>query len=298
MSNPREAKYSSVAGIPLHYSRQSSKDYGREGINVNFYSTNDFKNRLEGCFQQLLDENPFGKPRLIVSAGIYVNKRGQHGRGRAIDVDSIYWPERTLISYFYPLDTVFYLAIESIFRQHFGIVLNYRYNDAHKDHWHMDDSSPVDFFTTSRSRVLYLQACLTHIHDHPVVVDGVWGPQTSGETEKVLAELGLASDLQRANTWRAFLRKTAEKGFDLVKQQAETSSRDLVGSALDTVFDKDIREPANTKLAYTLVQLKDHSDLKQPIPSSLDRLSLDPVEIDADSLIEARLLDPEYLDSE
>ena len=298
MSNPREARYSSVAGIPLHYSRHINNGYGREGINVNFYSTNDFKRRLEDCFQQLVEENPFGKPRLIVSAGIYVKKRGQHGRGRAIDVDSIYWSDRTLITYFYPLDTVLYLAVESIFRQHFGIVLNYRYDNPHKDHWHMDDGSPVDFFITSRSRVLYLQACLTHIYDHPVVVDGIWGPQTSGETQKVLTELGLGNDLEKANTWRAFLRKTAEKGFELVKQVPEPSSRELVGSALDTVFDKDIREAANTKLASTLVQLRDHSDITGSTIDSFGVNSPEPIEIDADSLIKARLSDPDYLDSE
>jgi|GEM_PF-1848233 len=298
MANPREATYSSVAGIPLHYSRHLN--YGSEGINVNFSSTNRLKALLEDCFQQLSDESPFGKPRLIVSAGLYVNKEGQHGKGRAIDVDSIYWPNRTLISYLYPFDTVLYLAVESIFRQYFGIVLNYRYNDPHKDHWHMDDSSPVDFFTHSRSRVLYLQACLTHIYDYPVVVDGIWGPQTGGETARVLGELGLGADLKNANTWKAFLRKTAQKGFELTEQAPETPSQDLVQSALDTLFDKDIRKDAHTGLAATLVQLKNHSDLNRTDDTveNVDILHAGPMDVNVDSLIQLRMSDPSYRDSE
>ena len=147
MSHEREATYSSVAGIPLHYSRD--QHYGERGRNINFASTQKLKDILDRCFKTLSEQSPFGKPHLVVTAGLFVNKPGFHGRGLAMDVDAIYWPERTLISVLYPFDQVHYLSVESVFRQYFGTVLNYLYDPAHEDHWHMDLGTRADFYTDS-----------------------------------------------------------------------------------------------------------------------------------------------------
>ena len=215
MANPTETSYRELAGIPLHYARPPIGAYGSRGQQRTFSSTIELRDALEACLEELTSACPMGRPEVVTTAGIFVNKPGQHGNGLAVDIDGIFWPERDFVTDFYPTDKVFYLAVESILRRHFGIVLNYLYNTDHHDHFHIDLSSPVDFFTTSRSRVLYLQASLTHIHDTPVVIDGIWGNQTDGATKQVLSDLSLSSDITHATTWKTYLSKTAALGFEL-----------------------------------------------------------------------------------
>ena len=258
MAQANEVTYSSVSGIPLHYSRDEF--YGKRGRNLQFASTNRLKEVLEKCFKTLSEESPFGKPEALVTGGLYVRKPGFHGRGLALDVDAIYWPNRTLISVLYPYDTVHYLAIESVFRQYFGTVLNYLYDRAHEDHWHMDLGTPPDFYTDSPSRVFYLQASLTHIHDRPVLIDGVWGRQTRGATQEVLEEMALGSNIENMSTWQAYLRRTAKIGFDLVAQAPIESPRDQLQSAVDALFEAGVRKEEYKSLAARLINMSHHPD--------------------------------------
>ena len=259
MSHEREATYSSVAGIPLHYSR--NRHYGERGDNLNFSSTQRLKDILDRCFETLIEESPFGKPDLIVTAGLYVNKPGFHGRGLAVDVDAIYWADRTLVSVLYPFDQVHYLAVESVFRQYFGTVLNYLYDPPHEDHWHMDLGTRADFYTDSPSRVLYLQASLTHIHDRPVLIDGVWGRQTSGAIREVLQELALSTDIENMSTWQAYLRRTASKGFEMVANAPVLPPKEQLKKAIDSLFEVDVRKEQYKELAQTLLNLSHHPNL-------------------------------------
>ena len=259
MAEANEVTYSSVSGIPLHYSRDDH--YGKRGRNLRFASTNRLKDVLEKCFTTLSDESPFGKPDVLVTGGLYVQKPGFHGRGLAIDVDAIYWPNRTLVSVFYPYDTVHYLAVESIFRQYFGTVLNYLYDRAHEDHWHMDLGTRPDFYTDSPSRVFYLQASLTHIHDEPVLIDGVWGRQTRAAIQEVLERLGLGTDIENMSTWQAYLRRSAKIGFDLITQAPVRPADEQLASAVDSLFEADVRKEEYKSLAATLVNMSHHPDL-------------------------------------
>lgn len=145
---------------------------------------------------ELWDVCPLGQAELITSAGTYVDKPGAHGYGRAFDLDGIFWANRTFITNNYPVDKAFYLAVESVFRKHFGTVLNYEYNLDHRDHLHVDDLTAVGFDPTSRSRVLYLQMILTHLFDRPVAIDGVIGNQTNGAARDFLVQSGLAAPAQ------------------------------------------------------------------------------------------------------
>ena len=213
--SPTESSFRELAGIPLHYARPPVAAYGSRGQQRTFRSTAELRNAFETCLEELIELCPLGRPEVLTTAGLFVSKPGQHGKGRAVDVDGIFWGNRDFVTDFYLTDKVFYLSIESIFRRHFGIVLNYLYNEAHHDHFHLDLSSPIDFFTTSRSRVLYLQASLTHVHDSPVIIDGIWGQQTETATKQVLEKLELSSTLTHKATWTAYLLKTAKRGFDL-----------------------------------------------------------------------------------
>lgn len=260
MSNEREVTFSSVAGIPLHYSRD--QHYGVRGRNINFASTQRLKDVLDRCFRTLSEESPFGQPDIVVTAGLYVNKPGFHGRGLAIDVDAIYWQDRTLVSVLYPFDQVHYLAVESVFRQYFGTVLNYLYDPAHEDHWHMDLGTRADFYTDSPSRVFYLQASLTYIHDHPVLIDGVWGRQTGGAIQEVLRDMSLSTDIENMSTWQAYLRRTAKKGFDMVAQEPVQSPQQQLKGAIDSLFEEDVRKEQHKELAQALLNLSHHPDLR------------------------------------
>ena len=264
MSHEREATYNTVAGIPLHYSRD--RHYGERGRQLNFSSTQKLKDVLDRCFEELSEESPFGKPQAVVTAGLYVNKPGFHGRGLAVDIDSIYWKERTLVSVLYPFDQVHYLAVESVFRQYFGTILNYLYDPAHEDHWHMDLGTRADFYTDSPSRVFYLQASLTHIHDRPVLIDGVWGQQTRGAIQDVLRELALGTDIENMSTWQAYLRRTATKGFEMVAQAPVQSPQEQLQSAIDSLFESDVRKTQYKKVAQALLNLSHHPDLATPEP--------------------------------
>ncbi|BCX47476.1 hypothetical protein HAHE_13840 [Haloferula helveola] len=111
------------------------------------------------------------------------------------------------------MDPTFYLSIECIFRRYFGLGLNYLYNSAHHDHYHLDLGRPVDFVTSSRSYTLFLQGVLTHIHGHEVVIDGQWGPQTEQATEQTLKDLGSTGKITTPATWKRFLLESAKIGF-------------------------------------------------------------------------------------
>lgn len=209
----QEITFDIISGIPIHYARPPVATYGSRGKRSPFRCSRVLHDTFIACLQELSDVCPLGPPEVVVSAGAYVNKPGQHGKGQAVDIDAIFWAERDFITDFYLIDKVFYLAVESVLRRHFGIVLNYLYNSAHHDHFHLDLSTPVQFFENSKSRVLYLQASLNHIHGRGVLEDGIWGLQTAEATTEVLRGLGLQGQITSKNTWLAYLSRTADKGF-------------------------------------------------------------------------------------
>jgi hypothetical protein len=114
-------------------------------------------------------------------------------------------------------DRTFYHAVDAVIRRHFGTVLDYHYNADHHDHFHLDDGTSVDFQTSSLSRVKFLQGALTYIHGLPLGIDGAYGPQTKQAVATVLNTLGMAGELEDPSIWKAFLLKTAEKGFGVVE---------------------------------------------------------------------------------
>ena len=182
-----------------------------------------FEEKLQAAFAALWDACPLGTAEVIASGGAYVEKPGAHGRGRAFDLDAIFWPERTFVALSYPQNRRFYLAVEAVLRKHFGTVLNYRYNSAHRDHLHLDDLAPVGFVPGHRSRVLFLQMALTHLFGRTVAIDGLIGPETRGAARRLLVEQGLAEegtldtpqalDNRLDAVWTDLLEIAARRGF-------------------------------------------------------------------------------------
>lgn len=252
MPDPRETSYDALAGVALHYARPPVAPYGSRGRQQTFSSTRKLRDTFEAALEELADVCPLGRPEVLTSAGTFVNKEGQHGKGQAVDVDAIFWADRAFVTDFYLTDTRFYLAVESVFRRHFGLVLNYLYNTAHHDHFHMDLGVPVGFSTGSRSRVLYLQASLTHVHDHPVLIDGIWGGQTSGASDAVLSDLGLSGKITTKSTWLAYLDRTARLGFGQAPPQEELDPPALLAQLFEVIDGLDLLTDHDHKIQGAL----------------------------------------------
>ena len=217
-------------GVPVHYDRKPPQfGLGTQGTPSTWYCTKSFQKKLDKCFSELWEKCPLGKADVICTAGAWVNKPGRHGQGRAFDLDAIFWGDRMVLANNYPNDRIAYLGIESILRKHFGTVLNYEYNTAHRDHWHIDDGSAVAFLTGSTSRVKYLQMVLTHLFtiEQPLTIDGLYGKKTRNAARVVLKELRLANseqiesdsklDKRLKQVWVRFLDKAAERGLTILE---------------------------------------------------------------------------------
>lgn len=200
-----------LAGVALHYARAPVARYGTIGKPRQSRLHPAFLRAIEYCLLEVWDTIPWGRPEALVSGGCYVEKAGRHGEGRAIDIDAIWWPEGPLITLNALENPILYLGVEAILRKHFGTVLDYFYNRAHQDHWHVDDGSPVAWFESSRSRALFAQAALVHVHGKSIDIDGWVGSQTRGAMQDVL---GLASASEIDQKWVHFLDTTARYAFD------------------------------------------------------------------------------------
>ena len=208
--------FTEIAGVPIHYARPPIAPYGTRGKSYSFYTTAAFEQKLTICFEELWATCPLGAAEIVTSAGTWVDKPGYHGLGRAIDVDGIFWAERDFVTLDYPSDPVFYLGIEAVFRKHFGTVLNYLYNAAHRDHLHIDDGTEVAFYSSSQSRTFFLQAALTHVFDIPVIIDGIYGNQTEAATKEALNLIGSSGKIENKRTWKKLLSSIAEAAFEQI----------------------------------------------------------------------------------
>ena len=204
-------------GVPVHYDRlDSPHHYGSRGKARNFHCKTDFEPLLDAAFRDVWLYTGLGKAEVITSAGTYVDKPGQHGQGRAMDIDGIFWSDKTFVTLhagWQGQDREFYFGIEAVLRMHFGVVLDYEYDVPHRDHFHVDDSIGRSFRTSSRSKVRSLQGMLNHVWGKNVDEDGVWGDQTAGAVSEVLAVAGLPGPITNQEQWLLLMKKTAERAF-------------------------------------------------------------------------------------
>ena len=220
--------------IPLHYARLTNHPYGTRGEQRNFLIEENFLRVLENAFQEIFNHCPLGVPEVITTAGIFVDKPGQHGHGKAFDIDAIFWNDETLVTANFVHQKELYLGIESFLRRHFGIVLNYYYPN-HKDHWHVDISVPVDYNETSKSETLYLQLVLKYIYNEEILVDGIWGRQTSGIVKEVFERLGIDTPITTKANYLKFLDITGKIAFKLYEEN--TSPKHLLSNLTEVIED-------------------------------------------------------------
>lgn len=263
-------KINSINNIPLHYARLTNHPYGTRGEQRDFLIEPSFFKVLEDAFEEVFIHCPLGKPEVITTAGIFVNKPGQHGHGKAFDLDAIFWSNETLVTLNFVHQKELYLGIESFLRKHFGIVLNYFYPN-HKDHWHLDTSVSVDYNENSKSETLYVQLVLKHIYGEDVLIDGLLGPQTSGAVKRIFNKLGINTPITTKVNYLKFLDFTGKIAFKLcenknsplhllenlseVIEEAPTQNRLVIREALNSFLDHD--ETGSWLNNFT----EDHDDL-------------------------------------
>jgi hypothetical protein len=203
--------------VPVHYDRfDPPHNYGTRGRQLTFFCEQDFEVLLDNAFREVWLFTGLGRAEVITSAGAFVNKPRAHGRGRAFDLDGIFWSTKTFVTQpagFAGGDRKFYFGIEAVLRRHFGVVLDYLFNSDHRDHFHVDDSNSLAFSTTSRSKVGSLQGMLNHVWGKNVDEDGGWGNQTEGAVNEVLVVADIPGPITNQEQWLLFLKKTAEKAF-------------------------------------------------------------------------------------
>ena len=258
---PTEKSFSSIAGVPIHYAREPVAPYGTRGVNMIFFSTNAFFDKLETFVEDLIDRCPLGQPEVIVTAGVYVDKpNSKHQLGRAFDLDSIFWSDRSFITKNYPSDKAFYLAIESIIRKHFGTVLQYGYDRRHEDHFHFDDGSPVDFNTSWRSYTYFAQTSLNVLFGQQVVEDGLWGSETAGAVEHVFENLGIDTPITTRPNWRSYLDACTSAAFQLALP--DMNPRKLLQSVYETINTANIDSLEAKRIESSLTAFAMHPDTR------------------------------------
>lgn len=215
MPRPSNSFTTLGGGVPVHYDRPPLAPYGSRGVPHTFFSTTAFEAKLDRCFEQLWELNPFGKAEVITSAGAWVPKPGFHGLGRGFDLDGIFWAGKSFVTLrdgFGGNDRPFYLAVEAVLRMHFGEVLNYNFNADHRDHFHISDLEPA--FNPERTTTAYfLQNALTFVLGRRVGIDGEIGPETRGALTATLGDLGIGGSLNDLNVYRQFLGAVANRVF-------------------------------------------------------------------------------------
>jgi hypothetical protein len=209
-------RFSELGGVPVRYDRGADAPYGSRGKPHRFVGQPDFVAKLDGLFEELWQVCSSGTAEVITSAGAFTRKPGQHGLGRAFDLDAVFWSGNSFVTLddgFRGRDRRLYFGIECLVRKHFGQVLNYYYDVAHRDHFHIDDAQPVGFRPESRALLLFLQGTLVHVHQRPLSIDGLWGHETAQATRQALSTLGITGDLSRAEVWRDFLSASAQRAM-------------------------------------------------------------------------------------
>lgn len=223
MRAPKSAamvSFSDIDGTPVYYWRSNPGNQDP----VTWQCTQDFLDTLVVWIRELrsiAQEAGYGNVQYLVSAGFYVNKEGQHGAGTAMDLDVVQWDSGQVSS---PLDGDHtssddavarrYLGVEATLRRQFCYVLDGWYPNHH-DHFHADFASMPPLLSTSgESATNFVQATCNRFQGSGLDIDGIWGPNTQREYERMLGTLGVTGDpTADIEVYRDLLHKIAVHGF-------------------------------------------------------------------------------------
>ena len=251
--------FNSLAGVPVYYDRFSDAPYGSIGKPYKFYADELFIKQLNACFDELWEICPLGKAVIINSAGTYVDKPGSyHNKGRAFDIDSIFWKDKSFVFSNFPKQPIFYLGVEAVLKKHFGTVLSFLYNTAHNDHIHIDNGSSK-YFRKVKSTVLFIQATIVYVFEISIAIDGIWGPETESALSYVLNMLGLSTDINNLHVWNIFLTLSAKTAFDK-ETSSEKNPLDLLQDLYHVIGTELNNLPVRKSIECTLNTFVNHHE--------------------------------------
>lgn len=196
--------FSRIRGVPIYYWRDGTRDTRLR----QWYAAPSMVTQVDRWMNDLLNlSRSSGWPPVayLVSAGFYVNRSGQHGQGTAMDLDAVVWADgRRCV----PLDHHHrhpwpgvrrrYLAVEASLRRRFRWVLDAHYNAAHLDHFHADLGGlpSARLRHDARSDTVFVQAVCNEFMDSGLAVDGIWGPLTEAQFERLKRRLRTPGNMQ------------------------------------------------------------------------------------------------------
>jgi hypothetical protein len=254
--------FDKIASVPLHFARPSISDYGSQGNPQAFQATMLLIDKLNVCFSEIFEKIPYGIAEVITLSGSFLAGNGRHGEGLAVDLDSIFWKNRSFTALNYNLDPYLYLGIESILRKHFGTVLSYLYSPTHHDHIHIDIGTEVGFNPKSKPRVLFLQAALTHIFDLKVTIDGFYGRQTKTAVNELLRLEELNGKLSDQTIWLKLLSRTSERAFKMLNFKREEELSTIAQETL-LIIEKELKgHPSKMIIEEAFLRILEHPEIK------------------------------------
>jgi hypothetical protein len=235
--------HNEMAGQKLHY-YNGSVDNSRAATSFSFNETTYL--HAENALNYYYSNTPGSwlKPMHLWLDGVYVNKPGMHGLGRAIDVSYIYMTLSGSLSQTFNADWSWwrnqsamstyrkrYWGYVASLNRYFNPVLHYWFTPdnfssaadySHQHHVHYDDgtSGPgkLATFTASSGRNVQnyaVQSCLVYIWGISVSIDGQYGPQTEAATRTALSRIGYSGTLTNSTNYGAFLAETCRAGTGL-----------------------------------------------------------------------------------
>ncbi len=197
-----------------------------------------FHDRMSSWLEFWYNNTPsnFLKPMRVWTYGVHNDDRVSeaHNNGRGFDLSRIYatGTDGDLHRRFFARHDIWkdwtgdaftearrhYWATAASAHHHFRNVLTYLYNADHDNHIHIDNlvsgTSNSEFDTGSEAQVQHVQACCRFIWGKSTSIDGVWGPQTNGDSHEVLVRIGEGGYLTGAQAkWLAFNRASLRKGY-------------------------------------------------------------------------------------
>ena len=164
-----------------------------------------------------------------------------HGTGKAIDVDGVrFRGGREVLVRQYREETEVLDRVQACLRMHFGIVLDWRYNDLHRDHFHCDLTRKVG--EAKKSLTSYLQAALNRVIDAELQVDGVLGRKTKAAIRKFEGQNGLPlTGIAKSRTLQALL-GAAASGRDIEEERpGEEWALAIDGKSIPNIINVDGR---------------------------------------------------------
>jgi hypothetical protein len=243
------ARFDQLDGVPLCYWRFRDGTAGRRVERRTFASTVDFHQRLVVWVRDLKDlaaryGGLHGMDR-IVTAGTFVDKPLEHGKGAAFDLDQVRWGATAITPYYREHESPDlrvrrrFLALDAVCRRHFHWVLDGRYNADHADHLHLDTAGgALVWDRTARSDAAFVQQALNAFQDARLAVDGAYGPATQRAFDQSCRTLGVPGDpFGDPAVWRRWLLRVAACGFGGVAfAQAPQDRPDPIGELIEPIL--------------------------------------------------------------